>query len=210
MVQMIQNVTSKEAEGKTCFQSMKSVLPRYLSIFFVTLGLDRKRPILSPPKSIRRTFYNLFNVLLMLFGGERMGLLRSSPKVTKKIDWVSGACMMVNKNIFDKVGGFDINIFMYVEDMEFCYRLGKMGYDTYFYSNVSVSHKEQGSSNRTFAVVNIYEGIAYFYKKHKSAIEYQVVKFFLFLKALTVYILGKLTNNSYYTKTYGEVLRRVL
>jgi len=143
----------------------------------------------------------------MLVGGERAGLLRKSPDEISKVDWVSGACMMVNRELFEKIGGFDRNIFMYMEDMEICYRAKKMGYGVFFYPNVAVTHKELGSSNRTFAVVNIYSGIRYFYKKHKTLPEYYIVSGLLFIKAMGVYFLGKLTNNSYYIRTYGEALK---
>ncbi len=152
-------------------------------------------------------FYNLVNFIIMLVGGERAGLLRKSPDEISKVDWVSGACMMVNRELFEKIGGFDRNIFMYMEDMEICYRAKKMGYGVFFYPNVAVTHKELGSSNRTFAVVNIYSGIRYFYKKHKTLPEYYIVSGLLFIKAMGVYFLGKLTNNSYYIRTYGEALK---
>jgi len=152
-------------------------------------------------------FYNLLNLAITLFGGGKIGLLSSSPDQAKKVDWVTGACMMVSKNIFEKIGGFDKDFFMYMEDMELCYRAKKEGYDTYYYPKVSVIHKEQGSSNRGFAIVNIYKGILLFYKKHKSKLEYNIVRRFLWLKAGAVYLLGRLTNNSYYINTYKETLK---
>lgn len=151
-------------------------------------------------------FYNLANFFVMLFGGQRLGLIKGSSDKILKVDWVTGACFMVNKNIFNKLGGFDEKIFMYMEDMEYCYRAKMSGFSTYYYPSARIIHKEQGSSSRTFAVLNIYKGILYFYKKHKNNLEFQIVRSFLFLKAITVYLLGRLTNNSYYTNTYGQAL----
>lgn len=160
----------------------------------------------NPQASVGK-FYNLVFFFIMLFGGERFGLLRSSPDNVRKVDWVSGACMMVNKKTFEQLSGFDKNIFMYTEDMELCFRAKKKGILTYYYPNSEIGHKQLGSSNRTFAVLNIYKGILYFYKKHKSKLEYCLVWFLLFLKAMGIYLLGRLTNNSYYIKTYGQALR---
>ena len=151
-------------------------------------------------------FYTLFNIILFLLGGERLGLLRkSSPKVSRT-DWVSGACMMVRKDVFEKLGGFEEKLFMYMEDMELCFRAKKKGYLTYFYPNIELLHKERGSSNRTFAIIHIYEGILFFYKKYMPLWQYNLVKRLLILKALFIKNLGKIIGNKYYINTYGQAL----
>jgi GT2 family glycosyltransferase len=151
-------------------------------------------------------FFDLFNLAIYLFGGAKLGLIYSAPEKVGKVDWLSGACMLIKKDLFMDIGQFDENMFMYVEDMEICYRVRKKGLMTYYYPGALVKHKEQGSSNRSFAVVNIYKGIVYFYEKHKTSRELGMAKTLLKIKALAVYLLGRISNNSYYTKTYGEAL----
>jgi GT2 family glycosyltransferase len=152
-------------------------------------------------------FYNLFNLKLMLLGIERFGYLRFSPSKTKKVDWVSGASLMIKKDVFDQVGKFEKDLFMYMEDQELCYKAKLRGFSTYFYKDVEVVHKERGSSNKTFAIVNIYKGIKFFYKKHKPMWQYLVAVFMLKLKALSLVVLGKIFNNKYLTSTYSQALR---
>jgi GT2 family glycosyltransferase len=151
-------------------------------------------------------FYNLFNLFLMMIGLERVGILRESPKQIKRVDWVSGASLMVKRQLFEKLGGFAKELFMYAEDMEFCYRASKKGFPTYFYPEVMLFHKERGSSNRTFAILNIYRGILFFYKKHKSNRQYWMARTILFSKASLLKSIGKLTNNKYLEETYGQAL----
>ena len=151
-------------------------------------------------------FYTLFNLFLMLFGGERAGFLRESPAKITKVDWVSGACMMIKRDIFEKVGGFDKNIFMYMEDVDICYVARKIGYSTYFYPNILLLHNERGSSNKTFAILNIYKGVKYFYKKHMPGWRYDVALFLLKAKATVVKSIGTILGNSYYVQTYGQAL----
>lgn len=153
------------------------------------------------------TFYTLSNVFLMLLGGERSGMLRKSPSRIMQVDWVSGAFMMMRKELFEKLRGFDENFFMYVEDMEICFRAKKLGFSTYFYPNVNVLHKELGSSNRAFAILHIYEGLLYFYKKHKSVFEYQFARGLLTVKALLMILLGSVIRNTYLTTTYQKAFK---
>src|SRR3989338_5262766 len=159
--------------------------------------------------SIQRScgkFYNLFNLLIMLLGLERFGFLRSSPNKIQKVDWVSGACMMVRADIFEKLTGFDEKLFMYMEDMEICFRANKLGFVTYFYPNVKLKHKSLGSSNRTFAIINIYKGILYFYSRHKTHLEYLVAKLFLITKAGILILVGLLTFNSELRGRYQKAI----
>ena len=151
-------------------------------------------------------FYNLLTLFLTMIGLERLGFLRESPKGIKRVDWVSGASMMIKKKIFEKIGGFEKELFMYAEDMEFCYRANKKGFATYFYPEVTLFHKEIGSSNRTFAILNIYKGILFFYKKHKPIWEYRTASAILFSKACILKKIGQLTRNKYLQETYGQAL----
>lgn len=151
-------------------------------------------------------FYNLFNLLIMLLGLERLGRLRSSPSKIKKVDWVSGACMMVVQSVFEKLTGFDEKFFMYIEDMEICFRAEKLGYATYFYPNIKLRHKSLGSSNRTFAIINIYKGISYFYAKHKTYLGYLVARTLLIVKALVLILIGSLIFNSNLRERYKKAI----
>lgn len=159
--------------------------------------------------SIQRScgkFYNLFNLLIMLLSLERFGFLRSSPNKIQKVDWVSGACMMVRNDVFEKLNGFDENFFMYVEDMEICFRAKKLGFLTYFYPNLLLKHKSLGSSNKTFAIINIYKGILHFYSRHKTYLEYLIAKALLIFKAKILILVGFLTFNSALRDRYRKAI----
>lgn len=154
-------------------------------------------------------FYTLFNAILLLLGMQRFGMLDKNQKTISEVDWVKGALLMIRRNIFEELRGFDENIFMYTEDMELCYRAMKKGYKIYFYPFVHVTHAEQGSSNRTFAIVNIYKNLLYFYKKHRPKWEYIFIKFVLQLKAKLLIAYGTMIHNSYFVSTYEQALAAI-
>jgi N-acetylglucosaminyl-diphospho-decaprenol L-rhamnosyltransferase len=54
--------------------------------------------------------------------------------------WVSGACLAIRKDLFTQVEGFDDKYFMYFEDVDLGYRLGKLGYTNLYVPEVSITH----------------------------------------------------------------------
>ena len=64
------------------------------------------------------------------------------------VDWVSGACMLVRREAFEAVGGFDPGYFMYFEEMDFCLRLHRAGWRVLLDPAAEVEHKVGGSTRR--------------------------------------------------------------
>lgn len=138
-------------------------------------------------------FYTLKNFFIMVLGGEKFGFIRKNPSKIASVDWVSGASMMIRADIFKKINGFDEDYFMYMEDMDICFRIKKLGYQVYFYPNIKIEHAERASSNKTFAIVHIYKGLLLFYKKHMPLWQYHVIRYTLLLKAFILKSLGRQT-----------------
>jgi GT2 family glycosyltransferase len=152
-------------------------------------------------------FYTPFYAFLLLIGGQRYGILDTSPKSIQEVDWVKGGLLLIRRDVFDELQGFDEKIFMYTEDMELCYRAKLAGKRVYFYPNVLVLHKEHGSTSKTFAIVNIYKNLLYFYKKHRTPAEYKLLKMMMETKAKSLVVVGKTTKNPYLIETYEKALK---
>ncbi len=152
-------------------------------------------------------FLGFWASVLTAFGLDEAFGIRFSPDRYRQVDFVSGGFMMVRKQIFDSLSGFDENLFMYVEDMEFCFRAKQKGHLTYFASDVIIKHESHGSANRGFAIKNIYKGIFYFQQKHANALSCIMIKLLFGVKAVTLVIVGKILNNKYLAETYSEALK---
>ncbi|MEM4406751.1 MAG: glycosyltransferase family 2 protein [Candidatus Methanomethylicaceae archaeon] len=63
------------------------------------------------------------------------------------VDAVSGACMLVKKSVFQTLGGFRNDYFMYAEDLDLCYRARKKGYEVYHVPRAGVIHYGGSSSS---------------------------------------------------------------
>ena len=64
------------------------------------------------------------------------------------VDWVSGACMLVRRDAFDRVAGFDERYFLYWEDADLCRRLRVHGCETRYVPGAAAVHRV-GQSSRT-------------------------------------------------------------
>ncbi|MCL5073808.1 MAG: glycosyltransferase family 2 protein [Actinobacteria bacterium] len=62
----------------------------------------------------------------------------------REVDWLSGAFMLIKKEVFERIGGFDEDYFMYSEDADICLRLSKAGFKNYYFSQYSIKHNDGG------------------------------------------------------------------
>jgi len=86
------------------------------------------------------------------------------------VDYAISACWMLPKHVVDKVGLLDENIFYSPEDVDYCIRVWKAGYEIHYVPDVSVIHDAQELS-RGFKLTRFHfshlNGILYLMKKHK-------------------------------------------
>ena len=70
------------------------------------------------------------------------------PRRDGTVDWVSGACFMVRRDVFEIVGGFDERYFMFAEDMALCWQIRKAGWSVATVTSAEVTHVEGLSRSR--------------------------------------------------------------
>lgn len=122
-----------------------------------------------------------------------------------EVGWVTGAFFMIKKEILDKVGGFDENLFMYSEEVELCRRIKKAGFRIWFIPTISVTHLHAASSNfdTSPAFINELKGIKYFFHKYYPN-WYFLIKLFLIkgliLRVVAFSLLGNVQRAKAYMK----------
>jgi GT2 family glycosyltransferase len=83
------------------------------------------------------------------------------------VDWVSGACMVLRRQMLDKVGLLDERFFMYFEDADLCRRAREAGWLVFYLPGVSIRHEAGGSSrNVPRAVWRLHKSAFLYHRKH--------------------------------------------
>jgi N-acetylglucosaminyl-diphospho-decaprenol L-rhamnosyltransferase len=66
---------------------------------------------------------------------------------SRQVDWVSGACFLARRRAWEEVGGFDPSYFMYMEDVDLCWRLGRAGWAVAYEPSATVTHVQGVSAD---------------------------------------------------------------
>ena len=179
------NIGAKNSVGKFLIFINSDILinedpiPEMLNIFYsdkVTgiVGCQLLNPDGSKQPSDFR-FPNLFFRLIQLSGLKKF-ILKILPKVKSReekhyeTDYVSGAFLMIEKDIFFKIGCFDEKYFMYHEDADICYKVKALGKKVYLYNSSGVIHLAQNHEklDNNFVFFNMNLGQVIFYKNNYS------------------------------------------
>jgi O-antigen biosynthesis protein len=101
-----------------------------------------------------------------LFG--RYNLTYKSPDETYEVDAISGSFMFARRAVIESAGYLDENFFMYGEDLDWCYRVGKAGWKVYYVHATQIIHFKGESARRSSIdeVKLFYDAMRVFVRKH--------------------------------------------
>ncbi|MBI1804265.1 MAG: glycosyltransferase family 2 protein [Ignavibacteriae bacterium] len=94
-----------------------------------------------------------------------------------QVDWVSGACMMIRRQVLEKIGNLDEQFYMYAEEMDFCYRAKRAGFEVWYCPSAEVVHFWGGYSaiNRRVVTWSLGSQMLYFQKHYTGAMLYLLI-----------------------------------
>ena len=83
------------------------------------------------------------------------------------VDWVSGACMAVRRDLLEELGGFDERFFMYFEDADLCRRAREAGWLVYYLPGIEiVHHTGKSSRSKPLATWRLHKSAFLYHRKH--------------------------------------------
>jgi GT2 family glycosyltransferase len=94
------------------------------------------------------------------------------------VDAINGACMLFRRSALEEVGPFDEGYWMYMEDLDLCYRFDEARWVTWYEPSATVVHVKAGTTGPVRAPRLTYAfhyGMYRFYRKHYAAQKSRIV-----------------------------------
>ena len=102
-----------------------------------------------------------------------IGLIRKSKKqnylkieksmLPVEVGWVSGACMILKRSVFEQVGGFSEYYFLNYEDIDLCRKIEDAGYTNFYFPSYKCTHLDHKSFDKIYDCSNLQKGINYLF-----------------------------------------------
>lgn len=144
------------------------------------------------PSLLREFSYILYKMKLdkMLPAKMTLGYYDNTAKSSRypfAVGWVSGACLMIKKEVIQDIGLLDENLFMFFEDVDWCIRANKKGWEIIYYPSNSIFHHEGGSERTNLYIISqridhLYKSRLYFAKKHFGRIGPIIIRLISFFE----------------------------
>jgi len=111
----------------------------------------------------------------------RYYMLDTRDDETQEVDWVNGAAMFVRRQVYEQVGGFDEQFFMYSEELDWCYRTQRAGWQIIYLPTAQVTHYEGKSSEQAVAArdIHFHSSKVRFFRKYYGARAAETLRAFL-------------------------------
>jgi GT2 family glycosyltransferase len=102
-------------------------------------------------------------------------LSRWDHRSTKQVEALLGACMMVRRDCFERLHGFDENFFLYSEEFDLCKRIRDIGFEVWYVHTARLLHKGKTSTLQRFGDVNrmvlqYLKSQHYYLRKHEGPV----------------------------------------
>ena len=157
----------------------KDIFKSCLDIF----NKDKKVGVVSPGLKTEDGHYQAFGFGLfptfwsIISGAQKKELSISKGGNIMEVDWVSGCALMIRKDLFQELGGWDEKYFLYYEDIDLCKRVKNQGYKVLVNLKTDIIHLGGRSLKKNKErKKHYYRSQDLYFKKHHSLFTYLGIK----------------------------------
>lgn len=120
--------------------------------------------MLWPDGTVRASPFRFLGVLSEFDGGLRLGVVSKllsrwvaippAPREAARVDWVSGASMILRRTMLERIGLLDEGLYTYFDDIDICWRARQAGWETWYAPESAVIHLGGASTGLTRKAAN--------------------------------------------------------
>jgi len=132
---------------------------------------------------------SIINTLLSIFHLDFLNYKKNYKdkkfKNISSVETISGAALFLKREIFNKLNGFNEKLF-WMEDIDFCFRINRMGYKTYYLPSTNIIHYSGKSAEKNYkiAISNQLLSKVKFFKIHHSKLSTNIILFSILFLSL--------------------------
>jgi GT2 family glycosyltransferase len=89
----------------------------------------------------------------------RLILGAGNPETSRTVPWALGACLLIRRQAWEVVGGFDENLWMYAEDLDLGWRLRQAGWSTCYIPDAVFDHFGGAAAQQAWGEERLARGV---------------------------------------------------
>lgn len=198
------NIGAKQAQGEYLLFLNPDTKIRQdaVQILLDYISRDSKVGIVAPQllegKKIQQSVSNfptLWGAMQEYFLGKKKAYSQYAPNTDKEVEVkvVYGAAMLIKKDVFNPVGGFDERYFLYYEDIDLCKKISQMGLKIMYLPHAKIDHLVGQSMPPSEKLTFPFGVIAHFYPIKRSGSYYYLIQssiiYFGLIKAFLIHMI---------------------
>lgn len=201
------NFGSSKVTGEfICFLNPDTLINENIfTRIFRTFKSDKSIGIIGPKQQVREPFFDfsagyspkiIFEVF-NLFGlgvfveGAIMYFRVKNKNQPLPVNWILGACIIIKADLFQLIGGFDKDYFMFFEEVDLCRRVINNGYKVLYAPNLKIHHigSVSGKKDYTQYTIRTYSSKYLYISKHFESIRKNIFHSLLYLQLFSQLII---------------------
>ena len=115
--------------------------------------------------------FNRYSLFTRLFPNNKYSrhylMSNMDHNATQTVDWISGCCLMVKNDVFNKAGMFDEKFFLFIEDVDLCKAIWANGFEVVYHPETSITHISSMNQRASInSIIKRHQGMSHYHRKY--------------------------------------------
>ena len=142
-----------------------------------SVGIVSPRLLTASGENQKSAFGRFPDIFRLITQKTKIDPILDENKKYNTVDWVSGCALIIRRDLFERVKGWDDNFFLYYEDVDLCRRISNLGYLSAVANKTAISHLGGQSLKQSLGKRwQYFRSQDYYFRKHYGHIAVLILK----------------------------------